>query len=136
LRRQRRHSAWWIAVFAVAAVAAYTSGQALGASPDDRPVYRGSSKASAPTSVSPDDRTFNRGSSAASAPTSVSPDDRPFARSQGEIAFKSATVRAVAEPGGFDWGDAVIGGAFGLALALGTGAILIAHRRRSTLRTA
>lgn len=37
--------------------------------------------------------------------------------------------------GGFDWGDAVIGGAFGLALALvGTGAILIGHRIRSTPR--
>jgi hypothetical protein len=125
-----------IAILAVAAVTATASGQALGASPDDRPVYRGSSEASAPTSVSPDDREFNRGSSAASAPTSVSPDDRPFTRRQGEIALKSAAVRAVAEPGGFDWGDAVIGGAFGLALALGTGAILVAHRRRSSLRTA
>jgi hypothetical protein len=46
-------------------------------------------------------------------------------------------AEVVASPRGFDWGDAVIGGTFGLALALlGTGAILIAHRSRSTPKTA
>ena len=155
LRTGKRHILWWTAVAFAAAAAAAPAGQALGTSPDARPFYRGTSEASAPTSVSPDDRPFYRGASEASAPTklspddrpfyrgssealappSLSPDDRPFARTVDELKAASPPVEVVVRPRGFDWGDAVIGGTFGLALALlGTGAILIAQRRRSTPR--
>jgi hypothetical protein len=42
------------------------------------------------------------------------------------------------QPRGFAWGDAMIGGSFGLALALlGAGAVAFAlHHRRGVLRTA
>jgi hypothetical protein len=87
-------------------------------------------------SLSPDDRPLYRGPSD-TAPGSLSPDDRQFNRRAGEIELTSAPGEVVASPHGFDWGDAVIGSTFGLALALlGTGAILIAHRRRSTPKTA
>jgi len=65
----------------------------------------------------------------------LSPDDRPFARSVGDLQPTTVAVESV-ESRAFEWEDGFIGGAFGLALALlGMGAILIAHRRRSMLRT-
>jgi hypothetical protein len=83
----------------------------------------------------PDDRPFYRGTSEAHAPTSLSPDDRPVPRSVGDTQPRTAPVEVVRSRG-FDWEDGVIGGAFGLAVALlGMGAILIAHRRRGMLRT-
>ena len=106
------------------------------AGPDDRPYYRGSTPVTV-SSPSPDDRAFYRGGSELLAPSSMSPDDRPFARSSGEIAPARARVAVVERPGGFDWGDALMAGSLGLALALlGSGAILIAYRRRSSLGTA
>src|SRR5215218_3310371 len=77
--------------------------------------------------IAPDDRPFYRGASAL-APTSLSPDDRPFARNVRDIQPRTVPVEVVRSHG-FDWGDGVIGGAFGVALALlGMGSILIAHR--------
>jgi hypothetical protein len=65
----------------------------------------------------------------------LSPDDRPFARSVGDLQPRTVAVGSVGSRA-FEWEDGFIGGAFGLALALlGMGAILIAHRRRSMLRT-
>jgi hypothetical protein len=137
MRTHKRHILRWVAVAFVAAAVAAPAAQAAGVSPDDRPFYRGPSEAFAPTNPSPDDRAFYRGSSEALAPTSLSPDDRPFPRSVGELEQASPPVEVVARPRGFDWADAVIGGTFGLALALlGVGAILIAQRRRSTPRPA
>jgi hypothetical protein len=135
MRTCKRQILRWSAVaFAIAAVAAPT-GQAVG--PDDRADYRGTSPALAPGSTSPDDRAFYRGSSDSLAPAALSPDDRAFSRSVREIQPASVPAAAAAAPRGFDWGDALIGGTFGVAFALlGTGAILIAHRRRSTLTAA
>jgi hypothetical protein len=132
---RNRHMFRWVAVaFAAAAVAA-PAGLAVG--PDDRPDYRGMSPVLAPGSGSPDDRVFFRGSSDSLAPAALSADDRSFSRSVGEIEPASAPVEVVASPHGFDWGNAVIGGTFGVALALlGTGATLIARRRRDAPRTA
>lgn len=134
LRTRKRQIVWWTAVAFAAAAAAAPAPQALGTAPDDRQFSRGDE----PT-LSPDDRAVPRTDSAA--PTGleipylshgqgVTADDLGIA-----TAPKSVPVSAVAEPRGFDWGDALIGGAFGLALALvGTGAILIGHRIRSTPR--
>jgi hypothetical protein len=83
----------------------------------------------------PDDRPFYRGTPEVLAPTSLSPDDRPVSRSVDDTQPSQAPVEVRSR--GFDWEDGVIGGAFGLAVALlGIGAILIAHRSRSTLRAA
>jgi len=134
---RKRHLLRWIAVAFAAAATAAPAVQAAGMSPDDRPQYRGSSAALAPVGLSVDDRAFSRATSAALAPTSRGPDDRPFSRSVSDIGPTTVPVGVVVQPGGFHWDDAVIGGAFGLAVALlGTGGILITRHRRSALRTA
>jgi hypothetical protein len=127
---------WFTVAFATAAIVAPTA-QADPRSLDDiDPSLAAAVRQEEAGLLSPDDRPFYRGPSD-TAPGSLSPDDRPFARSVGEIVLTSAPAEVVASPRGFDWGDAVIGGTFGLALALlGTGAILIAHRSRSTPKTA
>jgi hypothetical protein len=129
-----RHVVRGLAVAIMAAAVVPPVAQAIG--PDDRPYYRGMSPASTSGSPSPDDRAFYRGGSDRLAPASISPDDRAFARSAVETEPAPVTA-AVARSDGFDWGDAVMGGAFSLALALlGTGAILVAYRRRGSLGTA
>jgi hypothetical protein len=135
MHTRNRHPRRWIAlVFVLAAVAA-PAAQATG--PDDRALYRGTSPALVATSRSPDDRALYRGTSPALASTSQSPDDRPFARNAREIESRTVAASVASSSGGFDWGDAAIGGAFGLGLALlGAGAILITYRRRSTLSPA
>jgi hypothetical protein len=67
----------------------------------------------------------------------VSPDDRSFARST-PVQRRALPASVSVQPRGFDWGDALIGGTFGLVLALlGAGAVAIAlHHRRGVLRTA
>jgi hypothetical protein len=85
----------------------------------------------------PDDRPFYRGTSEALAPTSLSPDDRAFSRGRRDVEPRAVRVETVIRAHGFDWEDGVIGGAFGVASALlGIGAILIAYRRSSTLTAA
>ena len=132
-RTSKRHVLRWVAVGFVAVAVAAPVG--LGAGPDDRPDYRGTAPALAPGSESPDDRGLYRGNLALVA---LGPDDRSFSRALDSNApLLSAPVDVAASLGGFNWGDAMIGSAFGAALALlGTGAILIVHRRRSTLITA
>jgi hypothetical protein len=114
------------------------SAQASGQSPDSRPYYRGVEQALAPTSTSPDDRAYSRAIPMSSTTKVVSPDDRAFARST--LVEASAVPPSIsAQPQGFDWGDALIGGTFGLVLALllGAGAVAVAlHHRRGALRTA
>ena len=62
------------------------------------------------------------------------PDDRSFTRHA--VAATSSPIAVSLPSDSFDWPDAVVGGAFGMALAfLGLGALLIAQRRR-TLRPA
>ena len=138
MNTRKRHLFRWIAVAFAAAAAAAPAVQAAGVSPDDRAFSRGTSAELAPASVSPDDRPLFRGSSEALAANSLSPDDRPFSRSARAIEPSSAPADVVASPGGFDWGDALLGGTFGLALALlGAGGLWITrHRRSSGLRTA
>jgi hypothetical protein len=116
-----------IAVAAVVAAIAAPVGQAAG--PDDRAIYRGTSPALAPTSQSPDDRSFYRGNAA---PAALGADDRAFARNMGEIDPGVSTVQKVVRVGGFDWSDGMIGGVFGLGLAMLAAGVLIAHRRHST----
>ena len=118
--------------------------QASGQSPDSRPYYRGTDPALAPKSPSPDDRAFSRAIPASSKTIIVTPrriivtpNDRAFARST--LLVPEALPASVSvQPRGFDWGDALIGGTFGLVLALlGTGAVAIGlHHRRNVLRTA
>lgn len=136
MRTHRRHILRWLAVaFAAAAVAAPTALADPRSLDDIDPSLAAAVRQAEAGSLSPDDRPFYRGPSDTAAPASLSPDDRPFARSAGELELASVPVGFRAR--GFDWGDAVIGGAFGLVSALlGTGAILIAHRRRGMLRTA
>jgi hypothetical protein len=130
----KRHVRWLATAFAAAAVAAPTALADPRSVADIDPLLAAAVRQAEAGSLSPDDRPFYRGP-ADPVPTSFSPDDRPFARGVGEI--EPASVSVEVRPRGFDWGDAVIGGTFGLALALlGTGAILIVHRRRSILRTA
>ncbi|HET7854824.1 MAG TPA: hypothetical protein VFL41_00040 [Gaiellaceae bacterium] len=143
----KRHIHRWLVAACLAAAVAAPA--ATAGSPDDRPFYRGPAE-QAPAAVSPDDRPFYRGPAqsvspddrpfyrgpAVSAPATVSPDDRPFYRASTApltSAIVPIPVREVSSSSGFDWGDAAIGGTFGLALALcGLGAILIAQRRRSS----
>lgn len=133
MRPGNHHLLRLIAAALVALSAAAPVAQAAGGSPDDRPLSRATSLS--PASVSPDDRPSYRGTSTALAATGIGPDDRPFARGvAGEPAVPPALT--LVRPGGIDWADAVIGGAFGLALGLLGGAALIAaHQRRGTLRT-
>jgi hypothetical protein len=136
MRTHRRHILRWLAVaFAAAAVAAPTALADPRSLDDIDPSLAAAVRQAEPGSLSPDDRPFYRGPADTAAPASLSPDDRSFARSVGEI--EPASVPVEVRPHGFEWDDAVIGGTFGAVLALlGMAAILIAHRHRSTLRTA
>jgi hypothetical protein len=111
--------------------------QASGQSPDSRSYYRGTDPALAPKSPSPDDRAFSRAIPVSSKTIIVSPDDRAFGRST-PVQPRALPTAVSVQPRGFDWGDALIGGTFGLVLALlGAGAVAIAlHHRRDVLRTA
>jgi hypothetical protein len=141
MRARKRHILRWIAVaFAATAVTA-PAAQAVG--PDDRAFSRQS-----PVDVWNHD--LRTGEQPAEIPylshgvgvgeddlgLTMHPDSRPFARSVGDISPSVSPV-AVVQARGFDWGDAVIGGIFGVGFALlGAGAILTAHRRRGTPTTA
>jgi hypothetical protein len=156
--RTGKHTLTRIIVVALAGLAiGIPTAQASGQSPDSRPYYRGTDPALAPRSPSPDDRAFSRGIPASSKTILVSPDDRAFSRgipvssktiivSPDDRSFVRSTpvqprtlVTSVSvQPRGFDWGDALIGGTFGLIVALlGAGAVAITlHHRRDVLRTA
>ena len=136
--RTGKHTLTRIIVVALAGLAVgIPTAQASGQSPDSRPYYRGTDPALAPKSSSPDDRAFSRAIPVSSKTIIVSPDDRAFVRST--TAQPRALPASVSvQPRGFDWGDALIGGTFGLIVALlGAGAVAIAlHHRRGVLRTA
>ena len=134
--RTRKPRLRLIVAVAVALAAAVAAAPVAGGSPDDPPFHRGQSVALSPTAASPDDRAYNFGTSAALSQRGTSPDDRAldFSAPGGDAA---APVIAASRTG-FDWGDALIGSTFGLAVALlGAGGILIALRhRRSTVNPA
>jgi hypothetical protein len=66
---------------------------------------------------------------------SVHPDSRPLPRNAGPADPRVLGVTSV-DTNGFDWVAALVGGTFGVALALlGTGGMLVAHRRRGTPTT-
>ncbi|HEY3050087.1 MAG TPA: hypothetical protein VGJ40_00030 [Gaiellaceae bacterium] len=111
--------------------------QASGQPPDSRPYYRGTEAALAPKSLSPDDRAYNRAIPVPSTKRIVSPDDRAFSRSI-PVEPRALAPTVSVRPHGFNWGDALVGGTFGLVFALlGAGAVAIGLRhRRSVLRTA
>jgi hypothetical protein len=135
--RTGKHTLTRIIVVVLAGLAiGIPTAQATGQPPDSRPFYRGTDPALAPKSPSPDDRAFNRAIPVSSKTIVVSPDDRAFSRSTPEP--RALPVSVSVEPRGFDWGDALIGGTFGLVLALlGAGAVAFAlHHRRGVLRTA
>ena len=136
--RTGKHTLTRIIVVALAGLAVgIPTAQASGQSPDSRPYYRGTDPALAPKSSSPDDRAFSRAIPVSSKTIIVSPDDRAFVRST--TAQPRALPASVSvQPRGFDWGDALIGGTFGLIVALlGAGAVAIGlHHRRGVLRTA
>jgi hypothetical protein len=142
-----------VAVIVLASLAIVPAAQASGTSPDDRALPRGTESQVA-TNVSPDDRAYPRDSSVSAATRIVGPDDRGYVRgnwqppptvivSPDDRAFPRATpeprmiqVTGSIQTHGFDWGDALIGGTFGLALAmLGAGGVALLMRRRSVLRT-
>jgi hypothetical protein len=136
--RTGKHHLIRIIVVALAGFAiGIPTAQASGQSPDSRPYYRGTDPALAPKSPSPDDRAFSRAMPGSSKTIIVSPDDRSFARST-PVQRRALPASVSVQPRGFDWGDALIGGTFGLVLALlGAGAVAIAlHHRRGVLRTA
>jgi hypothetical protein len=136
--RNGKHTLTRIVVVALAGLAiGIPTAQASGQSPDSRPYYRGTDPALAPKSPSPDDRAFSRAIPVSSKTIIVSPDDRAFARST-PIQPRALPASVSVQPRGFDWGDALIGGTFGLIVALlGAGAVAIAlHHRRGVLRTA
>jgi hypothetical protein len=134
MNKRNQHLRTWLAVAFTIAVVAAPAAQAVG--PDDRALYRGGDPALAPRSPSPDDRPFARADTNTTRPNSLSPDDRPFARSAPAVEPTAVRVE-LSSPRSFDWGDALIGAAFGLAAALlGLGAVVVAQRRRGTLRTA
>src|SRR5215475_3647459 len=108
--RNGKHTLISLFVFALAALAiAIPAAQASGQPQDSRPVYRGLGPA--PT-MSPDDRSFDRAIPVVSVTKIVSPDDRAFSRSTPE---RVVPAPVSVEPRGFAWGDALIGGTFGLA---------------------
>jgi hypothetical protein len=136
--RTGKHTLTRIIVVALAGLAVgIPTAQASGQSPDSRPYYRGTDPALAPKSSSPDDRAFSRAIPVSSKTIIVSPDDRAFVRST-SAQPRALPVSVSVQPGGFDWGDALIGGTFGLIVALlGAGAVAMAlHHRRGVLRTA
>jgi len=133
--RTGKHTLTRIVVVSLAGLAiGIPTAQASGQPPDSRPIYRGSGPAPA---LSPDDRSFNRAIPVSSKTVIVSPDDRSFARST-PVQPRALPAAVSVQPRGFAWGDALIGGSFGLVLALlGAGAVAIAlHHRRGVLRTA
>ena len=136
--RTGKHHLIRIIVVALAGLAiGIPTAQASGLSPDSRPYYRGTDPALAPKSPSPDDRAFSRAIPVSSKTIIASPDDRAFARST-PVQPRALPASVSIQPRGFDWGDALIGGTFGLLLALlGAGAVAITlHHRRGVLRTA
>jgi hypothetical protein len=136
--RTGKHHLIRIIVVALAGLAiGIPTAQASGQSPDSRSYYRGTDPALAPKSPSPDDRAFSRAIPVSSKTIIVSPDDRAFGRST-PVQPRALPTAVSVQPRGFDWGDALIGGTFGLVLALlGAGAVAIAlHHRRDVLRTA
>lgn len=126
---RNRHLCRWLAASLIAAAVAVPAAQAGG--PDDRALYRGGDPALTPASQSPDDRSLYRGSSDNWAAADLSPDDRPFSRGAPGIEPGTVRVETIVTPPGFDWGDAAIGGAFGLALSLvvAAAALMATHRR-------
>jgi len=136
--RTGKHHLIRVIVVALAGLAiGIPTAQASGQSPDSRPYYRGTDPALAPKSPSPDDRAFSRAIPVSSKTIVVSPDDRAFARST-PVQPRAPLTSVSVQPRGFDWGDALIGGTFGLIVALlGAGAVAITlHHRRDVLRTA
>lgn len=136
--RTGKHTLTRIIVVALAGLAiGIPTAQASGQSPDSRPYYRGTDPALAPKSPSPDDRAFSRAIPVSSKTIIVSPDDRAFVRST-PVQPRALLTSVSVQPRGFDWGDALIGGTFGLIVALlGAGAVAITlHHRRDVLRTA
>ena len=136
--RTGKHTLTSIIVVALAGLAVgIPTAQASGQSPDSRPYYRGTDPALAPKSSSPDDRAFSRAIPVSSKTIIVSPDDRAFVRST-TTRPRALSASVSVQPRGFDWGDALIGGTFGLIVALlGAGAVAMAlHHRRGVLRTA
>ena len=136
--RNGKHTLTRIVVVGLAGLAVgVPTAQASGQPQDSRPVYRGSGPAPAPTTLGPDDRGFSRAIPVSSKTIILSPDDRSFSRSAASVPTALPATVSV-QPRGFAWGDALIGGTFGLILALlGTGAVAIAlHHRRGVLRTA
>jgi hypothetical protein len=133
--RNGKHTLISLVVVALAGLAiAIPAAQAAGQPQDSRPVYRGLGPA---PSLSPDDRYFDRAIPVVSQTKIGGPDDRRFSRATpGVPTAPPATVSV--QPRGFAWGDAMIGGSFGLALALlAAGAVAFAlHHRRGVLRTA
>ncbi len=135
MRTGKRHLFRLIAIAFAALAVAVPAAQAGG--PDDRALARATSTALAPATTSPDDRGYYRGTSATLAPKSLSPDDRAFARSVPGSEPRTIPLAVTVPPSGFNWGDAVIGGALGLALALlAGGAVLISVRHRRSVLTA
>jgi len=163
MNRRKRHILKTLVLgFAVAAIAAPTAlGEPRGPgnpmiapassssqSPDDRPLYRGSSQVEqqvssddrafyrgteprpVTVSLSPDDRSLYRGVPTEFTPVSASPDDRPFNRGvPAESVPVSLTISASDD---FQWGDAGLGAGLALTLImlLGGGALLIRHQRQ------
>ena len=163
MNRRKRHILKTLVLgFAVAAIAAPTAlGEPRGPgnpmiapassssqSPDDRPLYRGSSQVEqqvssddrafyrgteprpVTVSLSPDDRSLYRGVPNEFTPVSASPDDRPFNRGvPAESVPVSLTISASDD---FQWGDAGLGAGLALTLImlLGGGALLIRHQRQ------
>ena len=133
--RNGKHTLISLVIVALAGLAiAIPAAQASGQPQDSRPVYRGVGPA--PT-MSPDDRALNRATPIVSKQNGVSPDDRRFSRATPGLPKAPAPTVSV-QPRGFAWGDAMIGGSFGLVIALlCAGAIALAlHHRRGVLRTA
>ena len=134
MRIGKRHLFVLVTIAFATLAAGVPAAQAAG--PDDRALARGTSASVAPATISPDDRGYYRGASTTLAPKTLGPDDRALARSVPGLEPRTIPA-AVTIPSGFDWGDAVIGGALGLAVALGAGAVLISVRhRRGVLETA
>ena len=131
MRTGKRHLFLLVAIAFAALAAVVPAAQAAG--PDDRALARGSSAAVAPTTNSPDDRGSYRGASATVAPKTLGPDDRAFARSVPGVEPRTIPAAVTISPSGFNWEDAIIGGALGLAVALGAGAVLISVRHRHSV---
>jgi hypothetical protein len=88
----------------------------------------------ASSGVRPDDRAGARGPGSAPVQSAARPDDRAGVRGPGSVPVHSAVA---ATGDGFDWVDALVGGAGGLATALLLmgGALLLLTQRNKT-RTA